>query len=272
MVAFFGTLFILFLYRTLKTRRYVITYTLSLFSGFLGGIVAVLRDYLENTPIEYNDTALLALQITCYSFQFMFFYLFMERMISTRINFIRGAVMLLFFMLDIFSTWLIVLFQGYGVNSYLWLFSDIGYNNLALYVTLIIGYPIYFRAYKYTNERKNISLANALILIGVGFILQSIGDYTHFLGIGGGIFNILSIIYGLLEALGLLIFTIIYISDINYVYRLPFDVFSLKILYKEGMELYNINPITKRPLKIESELFSGFMSAINSIFRNVFNS
>ncbi|MHA1650998.1 MAG: hypothetical protein ACTSYB_12455, partial [Candidatus Helarchaeota archaeon] len=126
--------------------------------------------------------------------------------------------------------------------------------------------------YKYTHERKPLFIMLALILIGVGFIFSFFNDLLDFLAINIEWLDTTAAYTLPLQAIGLFIFTGIYLSDIDYLYRLPHDVFLLMVLTKAGIPLHTVKLKTRRKVEIEGDLLSGLLSAINNVFEEIFKS
>ncbi|MBD3185900.1 hypothetical protein GF325_03640 [Candidatus Bathyarchaeota archaeon] len=264
----FSVLLVLFIYQVVKQDRSAPFFIVSLACGVAGGLFAFLDSMRDEISVPLNHSILLALQISFYGLQFMFFYLFLESLVTTRINPWRLTIAIMFFTIQVLSLWLIVWFQGNPVTNDLWLFADIGYSNLALFTFVIFGLFIYIRMYKYTKEVKPIIFAVALIIVGGGFVIISLTDYIGYWGSIPSWLSEISILGDALPLAGLAIFTITYLSDVSYIYRLPFDVYALMVTTNAGVSIHSVALENTRRIKIEEQMLSGFLSAINELFRN----
>ncbi len=265
--AFFGILFTLFTYQTSKKKRKVPQFLVSLLFGCIGGIFA----FLDSTEllVGISRNTILAFQLTCYSLQFFFFFLFLEDLSSMKMNPIRFGFVFGFMLLQFFSLWTIVWFNNFSdVTTNLWFLADLGYNNLALAVFLVIGVPVYVKTYQETKEKKPIIFILALALVSAGFIIISFGDYlSYFHASPDWLLEILDL-GDILPMTGLLLFLLVYLSDIDYIYRLPNNNYILIVANKTGTMIHSVRFTTRRPLRIQPELLAGLLSAINSVFKS----
>jgi hypothetical protein len=167
---------------------------------------------------------------------------------------------------------MLVVFRGISeASSIFWLLSDIGYWTPALFTYLVMGVPIFLLTYRYTREIRPLILAGALIIVSLGFIIAAFNDIYDFLPVPTPEFiGNLSALGNILPFLGLTAFTIVYLTNINYLYRLPNDVFLLMVVTRAGIPLHSVRLRTRAKVAIETDLLSGMISAINSVFSEVF--
>jgi len=270
----FGVLLALFVVQTIKRKRSALALVVSLFFGLFAGITAIFQSG-KLIPISGDlSDILMSLQLNLYGVQFFFFYIFLECLISKDLNIKRFAVVFGLLLMQTFSLWLIVAFKSYdpGVNFQLWLFADLGYTLSGLFVYLLFGLPIYLKTYFYTRERKPMIFSFAMMLVGCGFILSLFSDYYDYIGSYPEWASTLDPLTNIVFVIGLLIFTITYLSDINYIYRLPNDIFMLMVLTKAGIPLYSVKLKSRKKVDIEGDLLSGMLSAINNVFEAIFQS
>jgi len=158
------------------------------------------------------------------------------------------------------------------VKDDMWLIADLGYTLNALLVYLINGIPLYIRMGMETRETKPYIFAIALSIISIGYIYLTILDVTHFLGKTPDWINDISIIGDLLPLLGLFLFMILYLTDFNYIYRLPYDNFILVVALKHGPAIHAVEFETKRDIQLQKDLISGLLTSVNQIFNVEFHS
>ncbi|OLS14258.1 MAG: hypothetical protein RBG13Loki_2134 [Promethearchaeota archaeon CR_4] len=263
----FGIMLVLFAYQTSRKKSRVPQLLASLFFGCMGGILAFIDS--GELMASGSRSTILAFQLSCYSMQFFFFYLFLEHLNFMKLSPIRLGIVLSFMSLQYFSLWTIVWFDNFNeVTTNLWLLADLGYNNLALFVFLVMGLPIYLKAYQETRERKPIIFSIALALVGAGFVVISLNDYLSYLhAVPDWLFSI-QVLGDILPMTGLLLFLLVYVSDIDYIYRFPNNNYILFVANKTGSMMHAVRFKTRRPLRIQPELLSGVLSAINSVFKS----
>ncbi len=265
----FGALFLLFIVQSVLRHRSARTLVISLLFGILAGIFAVFSSG-EVVPISgfYRDV-FLSLQLNLYGFQFFFFFVFLEQLIRKNLHPGYLTVVLSLLVLQTLSLWFIVSFNSYSeVTSILWFFADLGYSSLAIFVYLVRGVPIYLKTYKYTREVKPLIFSISLLIISAGFIIGACNDYFGFFGLDW--FSDIASVGIILPMLGLLIFTVLYLVNIDYLYRLPNDIFLLMVLTKPGIPLFSVKLRTRKRVKIEEDLLSGLISAVNNVFEEIF--
>lgn len=272
--SFFTILFGLFTYQTTRKHRSAPYLLISLFFGVLGAFFAI----IDSTDIFPNfgpySRIYLVLELIFYGLQFFFFYLFVQDI--SRIQPQLWSLLIMFTLLIIqnMSLWLMVWFSTFSSTAVdnLWLLADIGYNNLAIFAYWIIGIPTYYKLYNYTKEKKALGFILGLILIGLGYSVSSLIDYIGFFGTIPGFLDSIAIFGEIFPLVGLLLFLLIYILDVDYIYRLPHDHYMLMVTYKSGVAIHTVKFQTKREIKIEDNLFSGFISSLTFVFDNILRS
>lgn len=274
LLGLFSLLLVLLAVQTIKHHRPARTFLASLAFGVLGGISAVLSSekvFPAVGAVPGLRTAFLALQLNFYGFQFAFFFVFLERLRSRTLNLAKFTFVLVHLVLQTVALWAIVAFREYQpATAILWVFADLGYNNLALFVTFACGVPAYYQMYQYTRERKPLLFMAALAILGTGFVILALKDY---LGVAGDLPAWLAAISDLSEvlpALGIALFTLGYLSNVDYIYRLPFDVYNLMVMYHNGNAIHSVQFRTQRVVQFDQLIFAGMITAINSLFREVF--
>ncbi|MHA1679384.1 MAG: hypothetical protein ACTSUE_00090 [Promethearchaeota archaeon] len=265
----FCVLLILFVNQIVRKKRSVPFFVASLAAGAGGGLFAFLDSLRDDVSVPLDHTFMLAMQISLYGIQFFFFYMFLESLVAIKVHPLRLAVVLVLLTLQIMSLWLIVLFQASPVTNDLWLLADMGYANLALFTFVVFGMYIYVKMYQYTREWKPLVFSFALLIVGSGFIIISILDYTSYWSTVPGWLSDISILGDILPLTGLAMFTIVYLSNVDYIYRLPFDVYSLVVSTNDGVSVYAVSIENTKNIKVEDQLLSGLITAINQLFGSI---
>jgi len=267
----FGILLGLFVWQTVRHRRSATILVISLSVGFLACIFAIFSSGIVIPLTSLQENIFQALQLNAFGFQFFFFYVFIERLRSKEIHSGLLVIMVSFLFLQTFSLWLRICFNNIGdTHQVLWFLADMGYTLAGILVYLGLSVPVYLKTYKYTREIKPVVIAVALGLIGIGFIFSFFNDILDFMQISVGVLENLAELTMPLQAIGLFIFTSIYLSDIDYLYRNPFDVFLLMVVTKAGIPLHTVKLKTRSQIDIEGDLLSGLLSAMNNVFEEIF--
>jgi hypothetical protein len=71
---------------------------------------------------------------------------------------------------------------------------------------------------------------------------------------------------------GFILATISFITNTKYLFRLPDENYLLLVSAKTGLPLYTVEIVSKRSPNITNELISGFISAIDSMFKETLKS
>jgi transcription antitermination factor NusG len=264
----------LFAYETKTKNRSAPYLLLLLVFGVAGGFLAFI-DSSEILPSfgPYGRIYLI-LELVCYGLQFFFFYLFIEDISSLKPRLSGLMLMLGLLVLQNVALWSIVWFSAVlpEATNYMWLLADIGYVNLPLVAFLIFGLPTYYRIYRYTEEKKALGFMLSMIITSLGFIIISLIDYIGFFGEIPVWLDSISLLGEIFPLLGLLIFLLTYLFDVDYIYRLPSDHYLLMITYRSGVPIHFTTFETKKEVEIEENLFSGFISSIGMVFEQILRS
>ncbi len=270
----FGLLLGLFIFQTITRERNVPFLITSLLFGTLSGIFAAFRMADVFPAIPDQGAFFLSLHMSCAGLQFLFFFLFIEGLREYRPSSWRLVLAFGLSVLQISSLWFIYWFQGQDAVVDLWLFADIGYDALGLFTFLGCALPLYIQTYRLTKEPRSMILAVAVVLIGAGFVLGSLGDYVEyfrdmlpssFKDVVGGITSY----NDALDLAGLLLFTIVYVSNVDYLYRLPNDNFALMVSLKTGETVHFVRFKTRSNVELNQDILSGLLSTINSVFQSI---
>jgi hypothetical protein len=264
---FFGILLILFAYQTIRKKRSAPHFLILLSFGMIGGLFA----FLNSSRIFPDPLRLfLTIQLMCYGFQFFFFYLFMEELVGIKVQPIRFGLAFGLLILQNVSLWVITNYRVIGGNTdLLWLLADIGYDGLALFTVWGCAIPVYLQMFRYTKEKKPIFFGLAMFIVGLGFLIILLIDFIGYFGIVPDWLNAINILGDVFPLLGLMLFLIGYLSNIDYIYRLAHDNYILMVTYKSGITVHSVNFENQSGISVEENLISGLLTTINMIFSNV---
>ncbi|TFF89473.1 MAG: hypothetical protein EU549_00445 [Promethearchaeota archaeon] len=272
----FGVLIVIFIVQALINKRYAWAFLTSLVFGFLAGLAAILNKLIFSGYFIWENF-FQSVHLNLYGFHFFFFFIFFERLISKKLNSVRLSVVFGLLLTQTIGLWLVFYFRINGLNTDIaWVLADIGYWTPALFV-YFLGISIYIRTYLYTREIKPIILCVALIFVSIGFVFSFLSDLDFILGVFDisitipEIISDLAAIANVFPSIGIMMFVITYLVNINYLYRVPFNVYLLVILTKySGTPLYGVELKARKKVQIEKTLLSGMITAINNVFTEIF--
>ncbi len=272
----FAIILVLFIWQITVRKRKANHLIASLICGTAASYLMIMESNVLPGVIV-DRYLVLCFELGIFAFQTFFFYLFLESLVSNKINPYRLSIVLIFLISHLIALYFIygrhlILkeYEGNLVDSKLgdmfWIISDISYNAISILVYGVYGLPIYYNTFKYTKERKPIIFMVALILIVIGYSISLAGDMNSYA------VNRLQFIIDLsdyaeyFKLLGLFMFIITYLLDVDYIYRLPYNIYILTVLYKNGNKIHTVRLKSERKIQIEDILLSGLISAINSVY------
>lgn len=271
----FGVLTILLLIQAIIRKRYAWSFFLSIIFGFMAGVAAIFNE-LVFTDNAFLTSFLRSLHLNLYGFHFFCFYIFFERLISRKVNSLRLSIMIILITMQTLGLFLVFYNEVNSLDAKMaWVLADIGYWSPALFTYIGLGVPIYIKTYKYTKEIKPIILCFGLIFVGVGFFISFLNDLEYIFSVFEIYLNFPSIIAELSEIanvfplIGILLFVIVYLVNIDYIYRLPNDTFTLLVLKRGGIPVHSVHLKTRKKTTIKEFLLSGMITAIDNVFREI---
>ncbi|MHA1695012.1 MAG: hypothetical protein ACTSXT_06720 [Candidatus Helarchaeota archaeon] len=272
----FGILVILFTIQMIRYHKTAWSFLISLTFGFLAGLVAIINELFFSIYTNISNF-FQSLHLNLYGLHFFFFYIFFEQLISKKLNSIRLSIMTGFLIIQTIGLWQVFYCRVNSLNADIaWVLADIGYWTPALFVYLGMGSVIYIKTYIYTKEKMPIILFVALVFVSFGFIISLLNDMYFILNVftisipKPDLINDLSNYANIFPFIGIIMFVITYLSNINYLYRLPNDNYLLMVLEKSGTPLYSVRFKTRKKINVEEVLLSGMISAINNVFKEIF--
>ncbi len=271
-----------FIYQSKVQNRPVAYVLTSMILGAITTFLILLWSTFENTDSKLAWMVRHGYLIVS-GIQFIYFYLFIEN--SNTLKPSRGHLVGLFmlFGLEVFGFLSYSLFyvpgssEHFEILQFFKLIGRIGYNGLAIYVFALVSFPIYYRMYRYTNEKRSLILLIGISLIGLGYSLTFIFDILYIykpelFGVGN-FYNIMLSLGNNVPMIGLVTIAILYAFNLSYIYRLPFDHYVLLVTYKSGLNILSVEFQTKyKNISIKEQLISGMLSAVNNIYKYVFDS
>ncbi|MBD3191494.1 MAG: hypothetical protein GF308_12670 [Candidatus Heimdallarchaeota archaeon] len=273
---FFFLLFALMLYQSITHNRKAYVLTISLLIGGIGGIVSVLHEF-----ISLKKSYFLFYSIIIWSVCYFLIYLFFEELTESKPNRVRLSIGLLLLFASIFFNQLFFYAPSIGSSALPATFKtsyetfikilewswDISYSAFGVFV---FSFGAYVHIKSYQSNKENIPLVQAIsmILISLGFIIGFFGaDVANeriFYAIGDG-----------LKVVGMIVFSLIYIIKIDFIYRLPVNVYFIMVFNKVGLNIltvrtYNIKNQENEGISrtiINENLLSSLITAISNLLR-----
>jgi hypothetical protein len=268
-----GLLLGLFIFQTTLRERKVPYLIVTLAFGVSSGIISIL-DQIDALPMIPNAHSFaLSLSLSCSGLEFLFFFLFIEELRDYRPNAGRLVIAFNLAALQIVVLWCIYWFQGQGTVTWnLWLIADLAYGVLGIFTFLLCAAPVYNQTFRLTKEPRSVLLSVAVILIGAGLALGLLKDITDYFAPSGDFKNFVTEIASYNDALalaGIVLFTIVYVSNVDYIYRLPHDNYALMVSLKTGETIHFVRFRTRSKVELNQDLLSGLLSTINSVFQSI---
>ena len=265
-------LYLLFLTQTLlhDRKEYYLTYGLliGIFASLIAGVdkIQVLSHFFNNS----DQPTIISLVL--WSITYLFIYFFFESLYSIEVNNKRFFLVIVFFMISIISHLSILVAPM--ESSVFWNWADLGYDGLGI-IIFIFGIWVLYKSYKQVGgETTELLQMFGLSFILLGFILGFLIDFSFvFVDISGfDPSTFLESYFGdLVKVIGIILFTFSYIREIDYIYRLPFPIYSI-IFFKSdsglSLNVTNFNNVSQeKTIKLDENLITGTISAIMTLLK-----
>ncbi len=267
-VVFLSILFVLvglFLFQLIQKQHYFWPLFISMIFALLASTFDTISEFVPDPLFQSISNAL---RLTFYGFMILFWYIHLEFIQNVRVISSRFGILLFLLVLDISSAWFIVLFRDQSnVLILFWFFNDLGLNSMGILVFLVFSTWINYRTYRYSKDKKAILLIVVYFIVGLGFTLIELSTIFSTFWENNTIINIVGDVgYGL-TILGLLGIIFLYDINVDFVFRLPFDVFTIILSYlNSGNQITSIFFKTKSSNKINTSMVSSLLVAMNGLF------
>jgi hypothetical protein len=272
----FLLLFALMIYQSLRENRKAYVLTSSLLVGACGGILSLLQYVITSISDQ-----LLFYSIIIWTICYFLIYIFFEQLITTKPNRIRLTLGIILLITSIIFNLLYLYLptdlgltgtaaQNYEIFSkgleWSW---DTTYNALGIFI-FSFGAYVHFKSYKFTKEIITLIQAISMAIIVTGFFFGYFGgdvaNNSDFFNIGDGI-----------KIVGMILFSLIYIIRINFIYRLPVNVYFILIFTTHGLNIHisrvhdeSISDKEAEPSYINENLLSSLITAISNLISDFF--
>jgi hypothetical protein len=269
-VVLFFVLFALFLYQSISKHREAYTFTISLFFGTIAGILSIFD--VIRVDLGINNRLLLFISLIIASCCYFLIYLFFEQLVTLRPKRVRLIVAsILLFASIVFNQffyyyWTYTTIEGLPLRI-LELSWDFSLNFLGIFI-FTFGAYIHFQSYRLNRDVLPLIQALSLCLITIGFVLGLLTDLRVFA---------IPQIADVLKILGLFIFIIAYVIKIDYIYRLPVNVYFILTFSNTGLNIHiarimnqnfiNSNEVNEEIKGFNEKILSGVIVAIRNLLQ-----
>ncbi|UJG41067.1 MAG: hypothetical protein K9W45_01075 [Candidatus Heimdallarchaeum aukensis] len=244
-------------YQSIFKKRKTWFFNLAVYLSFLLTLSEVVRSAVTGKDLSL---ILITIALIIWSLIYILLFLFFQQLVSNTINPILTIVIFLFYFIEI-EFGILQFFDYPGIINYLYiLLWDLGYDSLG-FIIFIYGAIVHFRILKRSKNIEAGIITSALIVIAFGFVWGFTIDFFIFLENIGVLVssNFLSIIKksllsgDIIKALGILVFTGVYVFRPNYIFKHPFKIDSLIIYNRIGLPIYGAK-YTKSNTEEEKEI------------------
>lgn len=255
MIVLFTMIFLLFVYQTKTRHRGAPDLTFAL---FLGVIAAIIRSLAELPPFAEDwyvtNFRVMRFAMLIWSIQFLFIWRFMERLDNKNIPSTHVWSISSTFTASLLSNIAVVFFnlqQYQRVHDFF--YSLFGF--IAFGLSAKILYQVYV-----DTEKETTALIQfvAVAVLSISFVIDFLKFYVP------GIFFVGNV----LQLLGMLIYVISLLYNIDYIYRLPCKIQDLIIFSRDGPGLFSIG-MKADEKSIDEYLLSGLIVALNSLVQEL---
>jgi len=201
-----------------------------MFVGMASSIVEAVRTSGINISKTHSDV-LLVIHLIIWCIMYLMALIFFIQLYQEQIT---SFILLI-------STILFALHVSFGI---LWIYSDTMTSGLQwsvmivwdiTYATLgmlIFGFGafVHYKIYKLTKEYQGMLIGCALCLLVAGFFLGLLNDF----GVPGN----LGLFGEIMKILGIFVFVFLYVFQIDYIFRIPFQINTVMLFNQFGMLIY----------------------------------
>ena len=281
---FIGIIVLVFIFQGLRNKYYVIYLFISLIASFIGIFIEnflYLPEYLDNPQIL---NLIFALHISSFTIYMFFMFIFLNSLVNVKPSTGNLFVAASFFAVMLIGVWQHYFFfpeVTYANGTMTVTVARLAYDLFGIFVFGVHGMRIYFQFFRKIRERRALIFFLSQTFMTLGFVVRTIREVRSLLAkIPGSLLmytegEILEVILDLCDILALvaiIVFLFLYIFNIEYIVRLPQDIYFLGIYTLSGLKIYRTNFQTSKEKIIKDAVLSGIFSAFNSIFAALFKS
>ncbi len=249
---------LLFIFQTFKKNRQAHLLTTALIFGIIGLTLWAFRPFLpdflrSNTSVLANGFA--------YVLMYFVLYLHFEQVYRLRPHLLRLTFMSILVGMGIGTT--IVMITIPSTINQLTMVNDFAHDAIRM-SAFLFGTIITLKSWMNTHEREGLFEWVSLLILAVGGVPPIIGNFTDMKSLADmSVYEI----GDLITFIGLVLLIGIYLSNPNYLYRLPTPMFRIIIFNSTGIAVYSraIQSRGFEGIKIPDQLMSMSIAAISSV-------
>ena len=271
---FLAILIVIFIYHSVNQKRPVYYFLATLVLAFLSTLLTVIAWVIFDKD-SFGMQLMRSIYLTISGMQIAVFFVFLENSRSVKISAQRLVICVGLFMIQCFGLWSLVGFYNQIIpedsfNTAFWFISKTGLNLLAVFAYGWCGIRIFYHMYTFTRERKSLFGLLSVMILTLGYTLSFIIDIVDAFQILEGFWLTAKTIADAIPIVGLIPLVLVYVSNITFVYRLPFNHYFLMIYYKSGLPLFSIPFQTKgKSMEFQENMLSGMMTALNMVYTTI---
>jgi len=283
---FIGIIVLVFIFKGLRHKYYIIYLFISLIASFIGIFIENFLYLPKNAGNPQFLNLIFALHISSFTIYMFFMFMFLNSLVN-----VKPSTGNLFVASNFFAVMLIGVWQHY------FFFPEVTYANGTMAVTVarlaydlfgifvfgVHGMRIYFQFFRKIRERLALIFFLSQTFMTLGFVVRSIREVWSLLAkipgsltmyTEGEFLGAMLDLCDILALVAIIVFLFLYIFNIEYIVRLPQDIYFLGIYTLSGLKIYRTNFQTSKEkiIKDDDAVLSGIFSTFNSIFKGLFKS
>jgi len=274
MSVIFGFFLQLLYRRIIRKNRWVPSLLFSVGLGFIAFVLRIIVHLLDYSSQQGEYHAFNAFSVILFVLQTYFWHVHIERTVNIRLNRYRYVFVLFFAFLAIISLGLIIVFWYLPIFGLLWFLADCGSEFFALFV-FSFGFYVHYRSYKYNQDMVSKHFFGFYGLAISGFIILTTKDIIYFItnNTAKDLIQTLNLVGNGIALLGLMLLMIFYVRNVDYIYTIPWDTYTLLVAYKDSGNLISqVKFKVKDSISVDAYLMAGMLNAMNNLYGEIFQS
>ncbi|MHA1673496.1 MAG: hypothetical protein ACTSYI_07700 [Promethearchaeota archaeon] len=281
---FIGIVVLVFIIKGLNHKYNANYLFFSLIFSFIGIFIENFLYLPSNADNIPKLSLIFALHITSFTLYLFFMFMFLNSLVR-----VKPSTGNLFVAAGFFSVMLIGVWQHYIFFPEI-LYTNgtvcvttarLAYDLFGIFVFGLHGMRIYLNIYKKIKEQLAYLFFLSQLFMTLGFAIRAIREVWSLLSkvpgssilyAVGAILKVILDICDILALIAIIVFLFLYISNIEYIVRLPEDIYFLGIYTLSGLKIYRASFQTSKEKDVEDKILSGIFSAFHSIFKALFKS
>ncbi len=282
--AFIGVVVLVFIFKGLKHNYNANYLFVSLTFSFIGIFIENFLYFPSNAENAQKLNFIFALHITSFTFYLFFMFMFLNSLARVKPSTGNLFVAAGFFSVMLIGVWQHYIFfpeMSYTNGTMCVTTARLAYDLFGVFVFGWHGMRTYFNIYQKIKERLAFTFFLSQAFMTLGFAIRAIREVWSLLAkipnspiiyAEGTFLGALLNLCDILALMAIIVFLFMYISNIEYIVRLPDDIYFLGIYTLSGLKIYRASFQTSKEKDVEDKILSGIFSAFHSIFKALFKS